>query len=139
MTALLTSLIPILDKLGINSVKYLKDLLPILATVLEDPFVTPALLGAALAALEALLRNAWPRIGGYQKTVLRALVLCEGILGGGESDEDGEVAALRGQLEKVARLFVVVVEADGEGDLKEDVKKLAEVNPRLGELFGVEI
>ncbi|KAK8128712.1 hypothetical protein PG984_009820 [Apiospora sp. TS-2023a] len=64
--------------LGILSVKYLKDILPMISEIMTNPFGTkhtPSLL-AAIQLLQAVLRCCWPRISGYQNEIIRILTVC---------------------------------------------------------------
>ncbi|KAH8879445.1 poly A polymerase C-terminal region-like protein [Thozetella sp. PMI_491] len=69
----------VVGMMGINSVKHLKDLIPMVSSVMTDPFAassSPTLL-AAIAALQAILSNAWPRIsdGPWKDEILKTLVI----------------------------------------------------------------
>jgi len=99
---LLAQLSILFSKQGIHSVKHLKDVLPILESVLKDPFATPASIHAALQALCSVIQNAWPRLGEaiYRVTIMKALVVCWGNVEG--------VEELREELGKVGGLFVKV-------------------------------
>lgn len=58
----------------------LQDLIPMLSTIMTDPFapVSPATLLSATKALQAVLANCWPRIPAspWQDEIINALVLC---------------------------------------------------------------
>ncbi|KAK8033583.1 poly polymerase protein [Apiospora marii] len=64
--------------MGILSVKYLKDILPMISEIMTNPFGTkhtPSLL-ASIHLLQAVLRCCWPRILGYQNEIIRILTVC---------------------------------------------------------------
>ena len=73
--ALLTHMPPLLKRLGVDTVVLLKELMPLLANVLADPFVlaVPELARTALTALKSLLANAWPRVWRWRVEVLRGI------------------------------------------------------------------
>jgi hypothetical protein len=121
-------------KLGIHSVKHLKDILPILSAILEDPFTAAALLRTSIKTLEATILNAWPRISEpvHRMTILKSLVLCWNNVTKSEVSEDVTAA-----LTKVANLFVKVVEKNDEAGIKGDIAKLVQADPRLEKLFGL--
>ncbi|KAK8042913.1 hypothetical protein PG994_013396, partial [Apiospora phragmitis] len=64
--------------MGILSVKYLKDIFPMISEVMANPFGTkhPQSLLAAIHLLQAVLRCCWPRIPGYQNEIIRILTVC---------------------------------------------------------------
>ncbi|KAI9836640.1 MAG: hypothetical protein M1819_001274 [Sarea resinae] len=76
---LLTQLVPLLDELAVYSVRHLHDLVTLLARdVLDAPFGSayPPLLLAAATALQALVRNAWPRVAGHRAEILVGVTGC---------------------------------------------------------------
>jgi hypothetical protein len=83
----------------------LQDIIPMLSAILENPFATPGVIQQGIKALEAVILNAWPRIGEdvYRMTILRILVVCWGHLDAGEQLQEE-----RKELKKLARLFVQV-------------------------------
>ncbi len=108
---LLQQLVPLLNELGIQSVKHLQYLLPILTATLTDPHGEAAarvpVLRAGVKALRAVVLNAWPRIAEWRGEVLRGLALgwlrVEGLEGG------EEVAGSRREMREVVGLLRVVV------------------------------
>ena len=58
--------------------KCAKDMLPILSAILGSPFATmfPPLLKAAVEALQAILRDDWPRVAHHRSEILEGLTLC---------------------------------------------------------------
>nr|OQO30459.1 hypothetical protein B0A51_02801 [Rachicladosporium sp. CCFEE 5018] len=67
-------------ELGIDSIKHIKYILPLLSDTLSHPLVNTAqqqdLLIRALLALQALIQNAWPRMVHYRGEVLKGLLTC---------------------------------------------------------------
>jgi hypothetical protein len=161
----------IIWKMGIHSVKHLKvihspkryqlvcglltiwtqDIIPILSTILTDPFTTPSLLYSAIVGLSTLIQNAWPRISlpAHRRRILMALVICWGNISGlADEYRDGVVSkrvatsgkvvevpgSLREELIKVGRLFVKVVERDV--DMKSELDPIIDADPNLAKLLG---
>ncbi|KAK8080862.1 hypothetical protein PG997_008680 [Apiospora hydei] len=64
--------------MGILSVKYLKDILPMVSEIMTNPFGTKHTqsLLAAIQLLQAVLRCCWPRISGHQNEIIRILTVC---------------------------------------------------------------
>ncbi|CAK7211279.1 hypothetical protein SEUCBS140593_001125 [Sporothrix eucalyptigena] len=69
----------IVEVMGIYAVKHLKDLMPMYAAILTDPFAMrykPAV-AAAIDALQATLTNCWPRLANthWQEEAIKMLML----------------------------------------------------------------
>ncbi|KAL4916569.1 hypothetical protein BDW62DRAFT_211833 [Aspergillus aurantiobrunneus] len=64
--------------LGINTTKYLQDIIPLVYTTLSNPFGTahPPLLLSALSTARAVILNAYPRIWRWRGEILGALCSC---------------------------------------------------------------
>jgi hypothetical protein len=126
----------LIDKMGITSVKHLKDLIPIISTVLTDPFGAskPSLLLAGLRCLQSLILNAWPRVReeGSRIEIVRGLVVCWRMV-----CEDGKAGeGLKNEIKNTGRLLVKAV--GGEVDMKEELRPLFEVDGSVGEVFGID-
>ncbi|EAT84128.2 hypothetical protein SNOG_08960 [Parastagonospora nodorum SN15] len=79
LAAVITRHVPlVLRHLGIESVKHLRTLIPLLSTLLQEPFIVShkELTLATLKALQAVMQNAWPRIPGHRGAVMVGLCLC---------------------------------------------------------------
>ncbi|KAK4215666.1 mitochondrial CCA tRNA nucleotidyltransferase [Rhypophila decipiens] len=70
----------VLQQMGIHAVKHLKDLIPMISTIMTNPFapLSPSTLVAAIKALQATLATCWPRLcaSPWQDEILNALVIC---------------------------------------------------------------
>lgn len=77
-TLLLNQLQIILQELGIHTVKYLQELVPVVYTTLINPFGTAytPLLVAAVGAARAVILNAHPRIWRFRAELLAAFCEC---------------------------------------------------------------
>lgn len=75
---LLDQLCQIVQSLGLESVKHLKNLLSTLSGYLTDPLgiVYPPLLKSATKTLQTVILNAWPRISLYRLQIIRSLAVC---------------------------------------------------------------
>jgi hypothetical protein len=136
---LLTQTKLLIDKMGITSVKHLKDILPIISTVLTDPFAPskPSLLLAGLRCLQSLILNAWPRVReeGYRIEIVKALVMCWRTVT--EEGKEGEgLEAVKDEIKNTGRLLVEAV--GREVDMKEELGPLFEVEGSVEEVFGID-
>ncbi|KAK8010275.1 hypothetical protein PG990_009240 [Apiospora arundinis] len=139
--------------MGILSVKYLKDILPMISEVMTNPFGTkhPQSVLSATQLLQAILRCCWPRISGYQTEIVRILTVCWLNI----ADEDAwpttdEAAPTRSELEsqltKAAELLSSIMRnnaQEGQDEpsvtLPELVVPLIKKEPLLASLFPVEL
>ncbi|KAK3306936.1 uncharacterized protein B0T15DRAFT_484174 [Chaetomium strumarium] len=144
----------ILKEMGVHAVKHLKDLVPILSSIITDPFapVVPETLLAAIKALQAVLANCWPRIPAspWQDEIINALALCwlhllEHEHSAAEDKEQPACLQKKGKaayslieqelVASVKALSTVLKTAEGAIDLSVHVAPLVEKEPRLGGLF----
>lgn len=77
-TVMISHLQVLVDHMGIESVKHLSKVIPLLSTILQEPFIVShkALTISTLKTLQAVMLNAWPRMPGYRGTVMMGLCLC---------------------------------------------------------------
>ncbi|TKA83181.1 hypothetical protein B0A55_00719 [Friedmanniomyces simplex] len=145
ITVLLQQLTPLLHALGIEAVKHLQYLLPILTSTLSsqprDVVVAAAVqvptLLAGIQAMQAVILTCWPRMHEYRGEVLKGLTLCwlrvhdeKDEEGGGEGVGPGE---LRKELRETVELLRVAVgeQVGFEGECA----GLVAAEGRLGALF----
>ena len=76
-TVTTTNLTAILTSLGLDSVKHLPSILPMLSSILTHPFVTasPPLLLSSVQALQAIVLNTWPRMHVHKTEVLKCVTV----------------------------------------------------------------
>ena len=133
VTALFTHLVPILNDLGIESVKHLKYILPMITETLSHPLAdaqTETLLSAT-KALQAVVLNAWPRMTEHRGEVLKGLTLCWLKV----ADKEGEDAeALKWEMRQSVGMLRVAIERAV--DFEADCTMLVETEPRLKGLLG---
>lgn len=136
VTCLFRNLIPLLDAMGIDSVKHLKYTIPMLVETLAHPLGSGSLemLESATEGLKAVIRNAWPRMTGWRGEILKGLCFCWANLGDG-----AKVEQLKDKMREVVKMLQVALSADKDVDLNEDVKLLIAADARLAPLFsGIE-
>lgn len=68
----------LINQLGIEFVKHLKFVLPMLNEALSNPLATaqPELLRAAITAVRTIIQTCWPRMVVHRGEILRGLTLC---------------------------------------------------------------
>ncbi|KAI6376732.1 hypothetical protein MCOR25_002697 [Pyricularia grisea] len=133
----------VVQEMGIYSVKHLKDLIPMLTSVMEEPFAMahlPSLL-AAIEALQAVIANCWPRLGQppWRDAIIKALVVCW-MRADDDDDDDGSEqdasAKVHDNLAKAAKMLAVVTRSEGI-DLAEVVAPLTAQDASLHKLFNI--
>ncbi|KAF2432658.1 tRNA nucleotidyltransferase [Tothia fuscella] len=133
---LLSNLPPLLSEMGIDSVKHLQVLIPLLSNILADPLgpAYPPLLLTAAKGMESVILNGWPRIGRWRAEIYRGICICWIRLaedgGGIEGVEDVEM-----QLRVVASVLREAVEGDVDVNWTEDVQVLVGADERLQDLL----
>ncbi|EMR63764.1 putative trna nucleotidyltransferase protein [Eutypa lata UCREL1] len=130
----------IVNWMGILTVKYLKNLIPMVTEIMTEPFGTqyPPGLSSAIRLLQAILRTCWPRIPHYCNEIIKALMVCwlnveeeeEGLFPSGGPD----AAQLQGEMTKTAGMLAAVMKA-ADLDMDERVSPLIKTEPQLGKLF----
>lgn len=81
LATIITSHLPALvGYLGIESVKHLPHMVPLLSTILQEPFVVnhEALTMSTLKAYQAVMQNTWPRVPAHHEAIMMGLCLCWG-------------------------------------------------------------
>ncbi|KAK6827627.1 hypothetical protein PG987_010968 [Apiospora arundinis] len=139
--------------MGILSVKYLKDILPMISEVMTNPFGTkhPQSVLSATQLLQAILRCCWPRISGYQTEIVRILTVCWLNIADEDTWPTADKAAptrseLESQLAKAAELLSSIMRKNAQEGQDEPSVTLAELvvplikkEPLLASLFPVEL
>ncbi|KAK5105782.1 hypothetical protein LTR62_002162 [Meristemomyces frigidus] len=137
-TVLFQQLVPLLNTLGLESVKHLTYLLEIITPTLSlsssSRMAEPRVLLAAVKALQAVVLNCWPRVAGYRGDVLKGVVLCwigiDGLTG-------EEIGRLRRELREVVCMLRAAVGAGEQegGGFEEELGGLVGAEGRLEDLF----
>lgn len=128
MEVLLRSLSLVVNELGIESVKHLKHLLPMLADILSNPFgqAYPPTLLAGTKAIQCLVLNGWPRMIVNRGEVLRGITRCWIQVHEIESED---IAEIRKELIIAVRMLGDAVMADC--DFQAELRELVKADPRL--------
>ena len=113
------------------SLTHAQDILPVISTILEDPFTIAELLHATIKTLEAILINAWPRISEpvHYMVILKSLVICWTNL------RDQKERKVKEDLKKVSLLLVNIVSTENKEVITHQVDALVAAHPTLNELF----
>ncbi|EFX03905.1 hypothetical protein CMQ_833 [Grosmannia clavigera kw1407] len=130
----------LVEAMGIAATKHLKDVVPLCAAILTDPFAVrhPPVLVAATATLQATLASCWPRLADspWPLEVVRMLMLCW--LNVAEADDnDDRYTQLRADLVRAADTQLTILRA-AQADVGRVVGPLTVKEPQLAELFRVE-
>ncbi|CAK7562591.1 MAG: hypothetical protein SEPTF4163_000439 [Sporothrix epigloea] len=144
----------IVEAMGVYAVKHLKDLIPMYAAVLTDPFAMrykPAV-AAAIDALQATMAACWPRLANtpWQEETIKMLMLSWLHVVEGEEQEDSktrsgadaskvgkaraETRDLKMRLIRAADTLFAILKAAGI-EIAPTVDALVGSEPRLAELF----
>ncbi|KAI2638132.1 hypothetical protein GGS21DRAFT_488835 [Xylaria nigripes] len=125
--------------MGIVSVKYLKDIIPMVSEILADPFGTkypPALLSAT-QLLQAILQTCWPRVPHYCNEIIKMTMLCWLNI---EDEDDFPTngkptkAEIKLQLTRTIEILSAIMTA-AKLDISEQVDLLVAKNQQLRPLF----
>jgi tRNA nucleotidyltransferase (CCA-adding enzyme) len=139
-TVITCHLAVLLGHLGIESVKHLPNLVPLLSTILEEPFVVShqALTVSTLKALQAVMENAWPRIRGHSGAIMMGLCLCWGRCME-DSSSLGHVDQVKEDVQETVAMLDAVMQTAQDGSVRakweEEKKELMETSSAYGGLF----
>lgn len=131
---LLSGLADIEQELGIDSVKHLKHVLPMLTEVmsLEQGPARPSMLLAGTKAMQSVILNGWPRMVVYRGEVLKAVTLCWLRVAG---DKVQELDRLKKALTETVEMFRAAV--GKECDFDHECSTLVAADQRLREVLDV--
>lgn len=109
-TTIVKQLPALLSSMGIESIKHLPSLLPLLLSIVKEPFVLSyqPLIIHTLEALQSVMFNSWPRIPAHRGSIMMGLcLLWERCV------EDRERAGVRdsGEIEKQVKKTVAILDA----------------------------
>ncbi|KAH8808777.1 hypothetical protein F5884DRAFT_793275 [Xylogone sp. PMI_703] len=140
----------LVDRLKLNAVKQLKDLMPIFSSVLSDPFgtSTPSVLLAGIKSLQITILNCWPRMSetSHRIEAIKAITLCWGAVITDERESsiipeakqrNKEIGNIKEGLKSCGRILVKAVE--GRFDIEAELQPLLRADPSLVDVFGVNI
>jgi hypothetical protein len=112
-----------------------------LAEVISEPFLVakPASLTKAVAAMQAVIVNCWPRIPQHRYKILRAITMCWMNITAeskSQSTEHAAVESLKAELKQTVLLLSSVGPSTGT-QMDEDARALSTKDGRLNELFAL--
>lgn len=123
-------------EMGLESVRHLKYILPLLSNTLAAPFATayPPLLIAALNALEVVVKTCRPRVAYHRGEILRGLCVCWCRIKEEGSEKEG-LGDVRGSIREVVQMLTGALGEDGSVDVREEYQMLIDSDGRLGDLL----
>ncbi|KAI1261054.1 hypothetical protein F5Y18DRAFT_214193 [Xylariaceae sp. FL1019] len=128
----------LINGMGIITVKYLKDIMPLISELLCDPFGTkyPPTLLSATHLLQAVLQNCWPRMSYYCNEVIKVTMVCYLNVMDEDSfpDDHPSKAELNHELSKSFQMLSAIMTASDE-DIASRVDPLIAKEPQLAILF----
>ena len=139
-TLLVRQLSALVAAMSIASAKHLKDVLPLLADVLADPFGSahPPLLRAAAETLQTVILTDWPRVGFWRGEILRGVLVCWARMDeeGGEEGKKAELDRVKTALEDAVGLLKAALQDDGDVDVQGEWAVLVKADERLKHVLG---
>ncbi|KAJ5121518.1 uncharacterized protein N7515_009479 [Penicillium bovifimosum] len=149
-TFLLDKMRIVVNELGINTTKYLQELIPVLSTTLSNPFGTaqPSLLLAAAATAQAVILNAHPRIYRWRGELLSCLCSCW-LHVAEDGGDAAEPTTVKRELQKTLRLLKHVLQNPrpivagvpepeqmlAKENMQKEFQELVDADPELKGLF----
>lgn len=131
--------------MGIETVKHLPDLIPMLSTILQEPFALShtKVVIATLHAVQNVISNAWPRIPAHRGNILMGLCLLWGRCVEERGKSGGQsIAEIEAQIKEAVGMLDAIMEASEEEGLHEtweqEKRQVTETAPNCAELFGAE-
>ncbi|KAI1369391.1 hypothetical protein F5Y08DRAFT_352101 [Xylaria arbuscula] len=128
----------LMSGMGILSIKYLKDIIPMISEILVDPFGTkyPPILLSATRLLHAVLQTCWPRMPHYCNEIIKIVMLAWMNIGDEDSfPSDGQIKPeLEKQLIKTVEMLSAIMTA-AKLDISDRVSPLVAKEPQLRPLF----
>lgn len=135
-TCLLTHLTTLLGEERIDSVRHLKEVVPMLSGVLSEPFAlsnVPLCL-TGVRALHAVITNGWPRMEGWRGEILKGLSLLWIRIEEEGKDKEG-VEDLRIKMRATVQLLDAALKQSGKDGLAADAVMLIEADDTIAGLF----
>ncbi|KAH0209330.1 poly A polymerase C-terminal region-like protein, partial [Aureobasidium melanogenum] len=134
-TVTTTNLTAILTSLGLDSIKHLPFILPMLSSILTHPFVTASspLLLSAVQALQAIILNTWPRMHVHKHEVLKCVTVPWIRM-----QEEGVAGSEFDRIKEECRVVVQMLRDalhENIGEFDEEASELVKVDKRLDGLF----
>lgn len=131
---LVNELTVLVKELGVESVKHLKHILPLLTGILAAPFATayPPLLQASVKAVQTIIIADWPRIAHHRGEILKCVTICWCRIGDEEAQSQ-ELNEVREGIKQAVQLLTCVVTRDVK--VAEEYQTLINSDGRLRDLL----
>jgi hypothetical protein len=133
---LFLNLVPLLNDLGIDSVKHIQYILPMLSESLTQAAKAQQtdLLRATLQALQAVIFNGWPRMFEHRMEIMKGVTIAWLILVESGKDSSGKVVGVKEcMVETVRVLYAAMGEKESFVD---ECRTLLEADGKLEGLLG---
>jgi tRNA nucleotidyltransferase (CCA-adding enzyme) len=141
-TIIMSHLQALLGHLGIEAVKHLPNVIPLLSTILQEPFILghKPLALSTLKALKAVLLNAWPRVPSHRGAIVIGLCLCWGrCVEEQKSQGKLDIGAVEEQLRETVAMLDAVMQAVNEEGLpgvwNQEKREVVEASSAYARLF----
>ncbi|KAL9096934.1 MAG: hypothetical protein Q9165_000898 [Trypethelium subeluteriae] len=127
-------LMPLIQELGIEFVKHLKHVLPLITEILSNPFgaAYPPLLIVAAKTLQTVILNCWPRMAFWRGEILKGMTICW-LRIAEEDRSDAQLVSVEEELQKTVQMLAAAV--DQEVEIDGDFQQLIAADERLERLF----
>ncbi|KAL6710276.1 CCA tRNA nucleotidyltransferase, mitochondrial [Coniothyrium glycines] len=132
----------VVGHMGIETVKHLPHLIPILGAILQEPFALShgKMVLATLRAVQSVMLNAWPRIPRHRGAIMMGLGVLWGRCLQERGKSDGQsVAEVQSQVKECVGMLDAIMEAREEEGLaatwQQEKVELAQVGTEYAELF----
>lgn len=143
-TTILHHLRIIVGHMGIEVVKHLPHLIPLLSAILQEPFALGhrECIVYTLLALQSVMLNGWPRIAAHRGAIMMGLCLVWGrCLEEGSRHSGSGVDAIQTEVKETAAMLDAVMQATEEAGLRDawEKEKLDVMQAATGfeDIFGV--
>jgi tRNA nucleotidyltransferase (CCA-adding enzyme) len=129
----------VLNAMGIDSVKHLKDTIPLLSNILAEPLgaAYPPMLLTAAKTMQAVILNGWPRVVRWRGEALRGVTVCWVRVAEEDVQDVAELDGVKRELKDCVGMLKAAVHHEGAGEVDWDgeTRELVGAHERLKELF----
>jgi tRNA nucleotidyltransferase (CCA-adding enzyme) len=130
----------LLGHMGIESVKHLSSIIPLLSTILQEPFIVShkSLTMSTLKALQAVMLNGWPRIPQHVAVIMMGLCLCWGRCME-DSSALAHVEEVKQEIQETVAMLDAVMQAAEDASMRDkwedEKRKLVETSAAYQSMF----
>jgi tRNA nucleotidyltransferase (CCA-adding enzyme) len=124
-TVIVSHLEVLLGHMGIESVKHLPNVIPLLSKILGEPFVVShrGLAVSTVKTMQAVMLNAWPRLGGHRGEIMMGLCLCWGRCTEETSSDVKHVGEVKKELQETVAMLDAVMQVAEDASVREKWKE----------------